>query len=241
MSENSGYDLKPIHCALLDIYVEFRRFCEEHELIHYVDYGTLLGAVRHKGFIPWDDDFDVSMPRHDYEKLLALSSQLPPHLKWRSIETEPGYGLLFGKVQDTRSDLLEQVQKQSNLALGQGLFIDVFPLDGIPSSSIGMFYWRVRRALMRRFCTLERTQKWFASWSTDTCKYVGMANHEASSPARFRHLRSSWGNPVEMPFEDTTVLAPCQCAEVLTVNYGDWKRLPPEDSRVPSHQRLICT
>lgn len=234
----NGYNLKPIHDALLGIYAEFRKFCLDHRLVHYVDYGTLLGAVRHKGFIPWDDDFDVSMPRHDYEKLLALSSQLPPHLKWRSIETESGYGLLFGKIQDTRTELLEQVQNQSNLSLSQGLFIDVFPLDGMPASSVGLFYWRARRSIMRRFCSLPRMQQWFASWSIDSCKYMGMANHEASDPARFRHRKESWGVPVALPFEDTTVLAPARYEDVLSVNYGEWRKLPPEDCRKPSHQML---
>ena len=70
-------------------------------------------------------------------------------------------------------------------------------------------------------------------------QYEKGATHEASDPARFRHQKKVWGDPVELPFENTTALAPSQSEEVLTVNYGDWRMLPPIENRMPSHQLLV--
>ena len=229
-------NLMPIWRALLDMYAEFSAFCSAHGLIHYVAYGTLLGAVRHKGFIPWDDDFDVMMPRPDYERLITLRAELPTHLYWSSIETNPEHQLLFGKIVERRSDFIAQVQRESNLRLAQGLFIDVFPIDGLPANNAVMFAWRIGRALRRRFCSQVDLQKWFVSRKYEAHKFVGVANNENGNPNRYRYPKVALGEPKEIPFDDTKVYAPQDAETILTVDFGDWRSLPPVDMRLPSHQ-----
>ena len=110
--------------SLLTLFKAFIAFCHEHHLTYYAAYGTALGAVRHQGMIPWDDDIDVWMPRKDYDKLLSLRS----HLNGTNYEIidikDKGYYLYFAKFCDRNSTIIEREGE----AL-MGLYLDIFPLD----------------------------------------------------------------------------------------------------------------
>ena len=119
---------------MLKLMISFDRYCSENQLQYYLTGGTLLGAVRHKGFIPWDDDVDVVMPRDDYDKLLR-ASQIDNDVEIVSIENDHGYYHPFphANIVDRNTIMLEeQVKKQT----GKGVFIDVFPLDGVPDERV---------------------------------------------------------------------------------------------------------
>lgn len=132
------FHFAPLWDAILDVYDVFSEICTKHNLRHYVIGGTLLGAVRHKGFIPWDDDFDLAMPRQDYERLKELlDSELPPHLKFMDHGNTPEFKFHFGKILDVREDLVLRVEKEICHELSNGIFIDIFPVDGYPDSIIG--------------------------------------------------------------------------------------------------------
>lgn len=113
----------------INILKNFAHFCEENNLAYFLSGGTLLGAVRHKGFIPWDDDIDIMMPRKDYEYAMKnFESSLYQVL---SIENNPRYWDLAGRIVDKRT--LLQVEYDKNPT---GVYIDVFPIDGLPSSKL---------------------------------------------------------------------------------------------------------
>ena len=119
--------LREVQIALLDVLSEFDRICKEHNLRYTIAAGTLLGAVRHKGFIPWDDDMDVYMPRPDYEKFVQLIQKegvLPAHLTY-SPDRGRGTNYCFTKILDTRYPL-----RSPNHVEVKYLFLDVFPVDG---------------------------------------------------------------------------------------------------------------
>lgn len=124
-------NLDEIHEALLGILVEFDRVCREHNLRYTLDYGTLLGAVRHKGFIPWDDDVDVSMPRPDYDKFYALVQEekivFSRHFE---LSCDRGGGSVdypYLKLMDKRY----KISCFSHIEVPY-LFLDIFPVDGVP-------------------------------------------------------------------------------------------------------------
>ena len=135
LTSDEDYGLLPLWEAIYSIYEEFARICDKHGLRYYALGGTLLGAIRHNGFIPWDDDLDVAMPRPDYERFIELSKkELPHHLRFMNWRNTPELQALFGKVQETRREIVTNLEKQLNIVLSNGVYIDIFPLDGYPES-----------------------------------------------------------------------------------------------------------
>ena len=114
---------------LINMLKWYHEFCVTHKLRYYIVGGTMLGAVRHEGFIPWDDDIDVGMPREDYNRFLEICKGIQAHQYIVEAPTEenPEFKYLYAKIYDTTTTLVENVRNPIN----RGVFIDVFPLDGI--------------------------------------------------------------------------------------------------------------
>ena len=144
------FGLQPVWEALIEVYYEFAKVCDKHGLRYYVTDGNALGAVRHGGFIPWDDDLDVSMPRPDYEKFLGIADrELPDNLKIVRWQNTPEYNMLFAKVQETRREYVEGIEKKSKRMLSNGIYIDVFPIDGFPTSKFDLVVGRMQFSLLK--------------------------------------------------------------------------------------------
>ncbi len=127
----------------LDMLVELDRVCRENNIPYRITGGTLLGAVRHKGFIPWDDDADVNMLREDYERFKTIAYKLNPEICWfQDHDTDPEYRWGYGKLRRTGTKYVRVGQE--HLKCKTGIFIDVFPLDNVPNSTIGRILqdWR---------------------------------------------------------------------------------------------------
>ena len=122
--------MNPLQQKQLDILKAFIRVCDKHNLTYFLVYGTALGAIRHKGFIPWDDDIDVGMPRADYEKYIQLQSEYEgtPYFI-QTFKSDPCYIYNYAKLRDSSTTFLENAFK--NHRINQGVFIDVFPVDGM--------------------------------------------------------------------------------------------------------------
>jgi len=136
-------NLMPLQAVLIEIYQVVRDVCLRHDIKYYASGGTVLGAIRHKGFIPWDDDLDLEMPRRDYEKFCKIiESELPDWLRFVSYDTTYGYDYLFGKVQCTDRTRIDVIESATGIQLTQGLYVDVFPSDTFPASRI-MAFWRI--------------------------------------------------------------------------------------------------
>lgn len=121
--------------AELQIFDEFDKICKKYNLRYFFIAGSLLGAIRHNGFIPWDDDIDIAMFREDYEKFLKIAKQeLPPFLFLQNCSTETDYFYGHAKIRDSRTTAIRKTDWYSNVHFNQGIFIDLFPLDSIPDN-----------------------------------------------------------------------------------------------------------
>lgn len=113
----------------LQILIEFIRVCKKHGLKYYLFGGSALGAVRHQGFIPWDDDVDVCMPRPDFDKLMKLADEFEEPYFLQNPKTDRGYTYTLAKLRDSSTTYVETVFSRHNI--NHGIFIDIFPLDGM--------------------------------------------------------------------------------------------------------------
>ena len=147
--------LEEIKGKELYILKEFDRICQENGLKYSLIYGTLLGAVRHGGFIPWDDDVDVCMLREDYEKFCKIApKRLPEDLFYQSHETEREYFQLFDKIRLNNTIFKEKYYAQYHIH--HGIYIDIFPCDKIPQNMFKrklqlIFYQFYRIGVMTRY------------------------------------------------------------------------------------------
>lgn len=121
-----------IQKKLLEVFIEFDKICKKHDLHYYAIGGTCLGAVRHQGFIPWDDDIDVAMPRNEYEKFKnTLIHELPDNLRVLDINQEEHYACPFMKIHNINTTFIEKGMYEYPDRY-TGVYIDIMPLDGIP-------------------------------------------------------------------------------------------------------------
>ncbi|HFI0235147.1 LicD family protein [Streptococcus suis] len=141
----------PLHQVDLKIVKEVIKICEEYNLSYYALGGTMLGAIRHRGFIPWDDDIDLGMPRKDYEKFLKVAPiRLSEELKIVNYKNTPEYQYYITRVLDTTTQVVEE--RIGNSSKYTHASIDIFPIDGTPNNIIlrKIYYLRVlyHRAMM---------------------------------------------------------------------------------------------
>ncbi len=143
-------NIELLHQVDMNIVKDVVALCEKHGLRYYMLGGTMLGAIRHGGFIPWDDDIDLGMLRGDYEKFLRLSSELPDYLKVVNYKNTPNYQYYITRVLDTQTKVIEERIGNDNKYTNAS--IDIFPIDGTPNNPIlrKIYFFRVlyHRALM---------------------------------------------------------------------------------------------
>ena len=266
MKNTKNYlNIDEIHSALTGILTEFDRICRKHNLRYSLAYGTLIGAVRHKGFIPWDDDIDVIMPRPDYEKFrsLALSGELGEHFLLSDDRGKKAF-YPFLKVMDNRYHIKTWSTREVPY-----LFIDIFPLDGAPQSDK-----EITKKFRRR--TFYNAMAAFARWAVPRKKrylilrLLGLpfyligtlyGNARASKNALKNALKDDYESSekigvfvfcytrvvidkqafstlIELPFEDKQFYAIASYDEFLRKVYGNYMT-PPSKNKQVTHDMKV--
>lgn len=157
----SSSALKKVQEIELDMLVLIDRICTQNSIRYWLDGGTLLGAVRHEGFIPWDDDIDIVMPRRDYERFVVLAPQLFPEevsLELSSVEkNNPSYAVpckirhKYSRIVKAHSDSMDDD--------GKGLFVDLIPLDSISSAGLGFLFDKSLKWVYRNLSKIKYHDK----------------------------------------------------------------------------------
>lgn len=247
----------------------FIQVCEQLGLTYYLVCGSALGAMHYNGFIPWDDDLDVALPRPDYQRFcIEAPSLLPECYFWQTYQTDPAFPAIYGKIRDSRTTFIEAAS--AHLPIHHGVYMDVFPLDGYPTD----------RHQAKR---LEMRKKWLklqlasAHPSTPTqrphtrlllwvFRRLGVPGRTARVAERLERLLSRWdvttsalwcnhgnwqgrleyapreqyGQGREATFEGVPVCVPEQAETYLTQKYGNWQRDLPMEQQVSHHNCLVC-
>lgn len=260
MREINSEELKRIQLELLDY---FDSFCKENNLNYWLDYGSLLGAIRHKGYIPWDDDLDIAMLREDYEKAASLfNNQRNQRFIFQTPSNDHNTQYPFGKLIDTTTVLFEYGKN----GIQTGVYVDVFVYDNSPDSIKSRnrlfkyrdLFGRIRRLQlpMREGIGRYKQILYLVGSKVMNCFSKGFINRLIDKNAKryesidtnyvssfsdpydstyFCVNKSLFQNFINVEFEGKYYPAPHQYDYWLRVLYGDYMILPPKDKRFPQH------
>lgn len=240
----------------LEMLIEIDVFCRKNKIRYILAFGTLLGAIRHKGYIPWDDDVDISMP---YEDLLRFKRDFKSEkLKYCDIDTEKNYDFPFSRV-----CYLPTYSRCGLICKSYGISIDVYPLIEVSNSNeIISKQLKTAKILFSRRCFIKRirgsvirhlpvkTIPFYKQINTVYRNYLFNEMRKVGGGRFFfvagllelfdKHVLdfNPFDELIEVDFENHKFLGPARYDEYLSTRYGDYMQLPPEDQRHPYHGGL---
>lgn len=271
-----AYDLTKVHHANLSVLKEIDRICRKYEIQYALDAGTLLGAVRHKGFIPWDDDADVVFTRRNFEEFRkAAEKELPPDLKLLMPEELRG-GKVFYDFTPRILYLNSRTYNDSEEMRFYGgeinhLWVDLFIIDEISDKALPKAWTIFQMKVIYGFAMGHRYRLDYSKYSflhkvfvfllaavgrmipmeKINCwqKKTALKYHENKNRSRYYSnyqpdylyvlLDRDWcEKAVDLEFEGLSLMAPANWHEVLTIVYGDYRKLPPKEQQVPAHSNM---
>lgn len=244
-------DIKSVQKRLLDMAECVRSILEGHSIPYVITYGTLLGAVRHKGFIPWDDDFDIYLFDDTYDQAIAaLVAELPANLFLENEDTEPLYFHGWAHVKDLYSTVICSQFPQDGFYQHHGLCIDLYKATRIPRESLKLFQAQeIINYLQRKLRHGLISEQDYALRAEDAVQEVAREQEKAiQNPADVIYgFMSLDGDYLEVSevfptraydFEGHSFQGPREYDSFLRRCYGDYMSLPPVEKRVPHYSEI---
>lgn len=269
MFEFGEQELRELQLKELELLRVFKDFCDEHGLLFYFCGGCCIGALRHKGFIPWDDDIDVFMPREDYEKLYRLWKSHGDNERFPILRTTKDFfsGNIFTTIVDSHTTWIKP--DFVNLDIPQGVPMDIFPLDGCPNGSFArkmqlvytMIYSlynaqvvprkhggivalgsKILLALIpksMRYSIWRYCEKKMTKYSFNDSEYI---TELCAGPhyMRNKYPRSAFDKAVYKEFEGMDMPVPVGYDEYLRIAFGDYMTMPPKEKQKAHHDLVFA-
>ena len=264
---NKEETLKEVKKAELNILSTVDDFCQKNNIKYSLAYGTLLGAVRHKGFIPWDDDIDIWMTRENYNKFIRVWKQNPVQgYILQNTDLEEDFSQNFTKIRkDNTAFIQNEEEKTTNYH--KGLFIDIFPLDRVaktPSkiavqklyAMLTMLFYRkyapptekgLKKYISEFFLKIVPKSKYENARKYFENKYLflsGDVDCSWLSNSTYRDLSIYYDSDMMddytfLQFEGRNFMSVSKWDHALKMQYGDYMQLPPEEDRVWKHHPIF--
>lgn len=265
INDNQLLEIQKVCLNLLKV---FDSFCEENKLLYYVCGGGCIGAVRHHGFIPWDDDIDVMMPRNDYEKLKVLWPQQIDEAKYRFNDNTESQFLrtMWASISDENTTFIKECQK--DLDISHGIKLEIIPLDGCPSNKmqrkIQMFWALIHQIYINQEPPISKGSflkgignillRLHGNWKSRYRAAIQAEKRMSKFPffqcekvteltTRFQYMRNEYpkeafNDAIRIPFEDFMMPVPIGYDRYLKMAFGNYMELPPESERMPKHDAV---
>lgn len=149
-------ELRKAQLIMLEMLVEFDLICKKHKLQYWLDSGTLLGAVRHKGFIPWDDDIDLSMPVEDYNRFVEIAeNELSSNIFFQTRQRDKEFKFDYIKLRSNKASIVEFHEKDKEINYHQGVFVDIFPMLTLENSEENKKFYEESFEELRSFSSIS--------------------------------------------------------------------------------------
>jgi len=245
--------LRKAQLIMLDMLIEFDAICKKHQLQYWLDSGTLLGAVRHQGFIPWDDDIDLSMPVEDYNKFLKIAkSELSSEIFFQTSQTDKNFKFDYIKLRSNKASIVELHEKDKQIKYHQGVFVDIFPMLTIENteankkqydstlkeirdvSSTSLHTPNGKDDPVKRASLIASLKQKHQGWERDEIKAKSKVIYGGEMPdvAAWFDIESVFPLTT-MEFEGHSFPIPNNPGHYLDAIYSfDYRQLPPKDKRI---------
>lgn len=244
----------------LDMLLVFDKFCREHKLRYSLGGGTLLGAVRHKGYIPWDDDVDVMMPRPDYDRFVEKFNGYNENMYCSACGKDADCYVPFAKIYRRNTKLVNRKLKNRI-----GIFIDVFPIDGCPADykvrqrhlfklafwtrlqwekvsncrcqSFYGYCYKIIAAILPQLIIQKQILRYLTKYSYDTSGVLGAISGVYGEKECYD--RSVFDTYIYMPFENYQFMCIKDYDTYLSKHYGNYMELPPKEKQIATHAEKV--
>lgn len=256
------YGIQKLQNIILNIMKVIHDLCERHHIDYYIIGGTALGAVRHGGFIPWDDDLDIAMTRDNYDKFIEICKNEVDPNEFFLQEGRKDWHLYFSKLRLKHTTFNEEHSANDNIPIeNRGIFVDIFPLDHASNCKLGRL-WQygcskmliaygmrgvkydndsMKKKVVKAFAAVLKIKLFRDYLMNQITKYNEKGTNylgdffDKTSFKDASYPKSLWGKPNLIQFENTKLYAPEKLHDYLEFYFGDYMQLPPVEKRMCGH------